>query len=155
MRTQPIWNLFGFGCSGDTPNVPSVELWCQGMFDFFTSFLRSLLIVGLQRALWICLVLLPIVSGVNRCLEDRLRASWQTSEAEVLQSLLFNNFVLSGRKHFLYCNPNFPSCNCQPITSLYCTQTADRRRTFQHSQTFCIWPLWGSPFFPHPSWSFQ
>lgn len=53
--------------------------------DFFTSFLRSSqLIVGLQEALWICLVLLAILCGVSRCLEDGLWVPWLTSEGKVL-----------------------------------------------------------------------
>lgn len=33
IRMQPVWNVLeGFGCSGNTPRVPSPELYCQERF---------------------------------------------------------------------------------------------------------------------------
>lgn len=75
----------------------------------------------------------------------------QTSKAEVPWSLLFTNF-LSGRKGFLRSNPHFPYCNCKFITSLFCTCTVDRIKSFQPAVGCCaLDPYWAFTFFPYPS----
>ena len=154
IQMQPVWNVLeGFGCSGDTPHVPSPEFYHQEMFRISLLLLFQEFSVDCRTGRDPMKLSSPFSQQVQG--HVHLSNALQTSKAEVPWSLLFTNFVLSCRKGFLHSNLHFPFSNCKSITSLFCTRIADRIRTFQSAvDCYAFDHYWAFPFFPYPSWSF-